>query len=128
MEAQKSVKKEAPKVNLQYQRDKDKEPVKGIFRFHEVPGGVMSFSLKLHKGDQVENYTMKDGEIKTVPLGVAIHLNKNGWYPEYSYVQAEDMQNIAQITKKIRRFSFQSLEFVDIDGVGTDSNAIEAVV
>jgi len=46
----KTIKKELPKVNLQYQRDKDKELVKGIFRFHEVPGGELSLSLKLHKG------------------------------------------------------------------------------
>lgn len=128
MEAQKAVKKEAPKQNLNYLRDKDKEPVKGIFRFHEVPGGEMSFSLLLHKGDQVENYTLKDGEIKTVPLGVAKHLNKNCWYPEYDYVKADiegNMQNVAKITKKVRRCSFQSLEFVDIEDVSNDVKAVE---
>lgn len=128
MEAQKTVKKETPKPNLNYQRDKDREPVRGIFRFHEVPGGEMSFSLLLHKGDQVENYTLKDGEIKTVPLGVAKHLNKNCWYPEYDYVQTEDMQNIAKITKKVRRCSFQSLEFIDIDDVSNDVKSVEMAV
>ena len=131
MEAQKVIKKETPKPNLHYQRDKDKEPVKGIFRFHEVPGGEMSFSLKIHKGDQVETYTLKDGEIKTVPLGVAKHLNKNCWYPEYDYVKTDDggtMQNIAKITKKVRRCSFQSLEFIDIDDVSNDVKAVEAAV
>lgn len=125
MEAQKVVKKEAVKQNPNYLRDKDREPVKGIFRFHEVPGGEMSFSLRIHKGDPVENYTLKDGEIRTVPLGVAKHLNKNCWYPEYDYVQTEDMQNIAKVTKKIRRCSFQSLEFVDIEDVSNDVKSIE---
>lgn len=128
MEAQKAVKKETPKPNLNYQRDKDREPVRGIFRFHEVPGGEMSFSIKLYKGDQVETYTFKDGEIKTVPLGVAKHLNKNCWYPEYDYVKSEDMQNVAKITKKIRRCSFQSLEFIDIDDVSNDAKSIEVAV
>lgn len=127
MEAQKVVKKEVP-VNSNYQRDKDREPVKGIFRFHEVPGGEMSFSLKIHKGDQVENYTIKDGEVKTVPLGVARHLNKNCWYPEYDYVKTEDMSNVARVVKKIRRCSFQSLEFVDIEDLGETIKSVEARV
>jgi hypothetical protein len=52
-----------PKVNLRYQRDKDREQVKGIFRFHEVPGGSMSFVYKAYKEDQVERYDLFDGEI-----------------------------------------------------------------
>jgi hypothetical protein len=131
MEAQKTVKQDKPKPNLNYQRDKDREPVKGIFRFHEVPGGEMSLSFKVYKGDQVENYTLRDGEVKTIPLGLAKHLNKNCWYPEYDYVKADvegNMQNVAKITRKIRRCSFQSLEFVDIDEVSSDAKAVEAVV
>jgi len=65
---------------------------------------------------------MRDGEIKTIPLGVAKHLNKNLWYPEYSFVKSEDMQNVSQITKKIRRASFQSLEFIDIDDLEDNGN------
>ncbi len=128
MEAQKTVKKEAIKPNANYLRDKDREPVKGIFRFHEVPGGEMSFSLKIHKGDPVETYTLKDGEIRTVPLGVAKHLNKNCWYPEYDFVKTDDggsMQNIARVTKKVRRCSFQSLEFIDIEDVSNDVKSVE---
>jgi hypothetical protein len=121
------VKKEVVKPNLAFMRDKDKEPVRGKFIFHEVPGGEMSMSFKMYRGDQVENYTFKDGEIKTIPLGVAKHLNKNCWYPEYDYVKTEEMQNVAKIVKKVRRCSFQSLEFVDVDEVGTQAMGIEGV-
>jgi hypothetical protein len=129
MELHKTSKKETPKQNLTYMRDKDREPVKGIFRFHEVPGGEMSFSIRIYKGDPVENYTFKDGEIKTIPLGVAKHLNKNCWYPEYDYVKTEDMQNVAKITKKIKRCSFQSLEFMDIEDLGNETvKSVEASI
>jgi len=114
MEAEKVV-KDKKTINLMHLRDKDRVPVKGIFRFHEVPGGQMEFSLLLHKGDKLTNYKFKDGEIQTVPLGVAKHLNQNCWYPEYDHIKGEDSQNAAVITKKIRRCSFQSLEFIDID-------------
>jgi hypothetical protein len=129
MEAPKNAKKEVVKPNLHYQREKDRTPVKGKFHFHEVPHGEMSFSIKIYKEDQVENYTFKDGEIKTIPLGVAKHLNKNCWYPEYDYVRIDNdngFQNVAKITRKIRRCSFQSLEFLDIDEMNTDTVPMEA--
>lgn len=108
-------KEEVKKPNLKYLRDKDREPVKGIFRFHEVPGGVMSFSFKAWREDSVENYTMIDGEVYTVPLGVARHLNKNLFYPVHAYIMDENNKPIMKVGQKVRRCSFQSLEFVDID-------------
>lgn len=116
--------------NLRYQRDKDRELVKGIFRFHEVPGGCMSFVFKGYKGDEVERFDMVDGQVYTVPLGVAKHLNKNLWYPEYTYVKSEGTyngfgpNNAMKATRKVKRCSFQSLEFIDIDDVPTTVSSI----
>ncbi len=120
-------KKKKIKENLKYKRDKDREKVRGIFHFYEVPGGIMSFSFKAYKEDEVETYTLQDGQVYTLPLGVARHLNNNLWYPEYGYLKGEQGDNGARtgfnsmvgegmrIEKKIRRCGFQSLEFVDID-------------
>ena len=109
------------KINHKYNRDKDREPVRGMFKYHEVEGGVLAFSIRIYKEDQVENYTLVDGQIYTIPLGVAKHLNKNGWYPIYEYFKGEPgIQNMGQnmrIGKKVRRYSFNSLEFVDIDDI-----------
>lgn len=114
--------KEQPKKNLRYQRDKDREKVKGIFRFYEVPGGSMSFSFKAYKEDPVERYDMIDGEVYTIPLGVAKHLNKNCWYPEYEHMKSEPGTiggfgpgTSMRVGKKVFRCGFQSLEFIDID-------------
>ena len=103
------------KVNLAYQRDKDRELVKGIFRFHECPGGEMSFVFKAYKGDKIEKYTVVDGQVHSVPLGVAKHLNNNGWYPVHGFKQNEQGGPHVTIGRKVKRFSFQSLEFVDLD-------------
>lgn len=143
-EIKQEIKKPAAiKPNARYLRDKDRELVKGKFIFHEVPGGTMSFSIKIHKDDQVENYTLVDGEIYSLPLGVAKHLNKNCWYPIYSHLSGD--KNISagfsanlygaagqnmKIGQKVRRCSFQSLEFVDIDDlspVGGSLLMVEAV-
>lgn len=116
-----TVKKEVKqKPNVKYLRDKDREMVRGIFRFHEVPGGTMMFSVKIWKNDQVENYTLKDGDVYSIPLGVARHLNKNCWYPVHAYAKDENGHPIQKISQKIRRCSFQSLEFTELDDLTPD--------
>jgi hypothetical protein len=124
------------KPNLKYMRDKDRENVKGIFRFYEVPGGTMGFVYKQYREDPVENYTLQDGQIYTIPLGVAKHLNKNGSYPEYEYMKTEagfENHKVAygmginagmRIGRRIRRFGFQSLDFMDPE----DLNATTPIV
>jgi hypothetical protein len=105
---------EKRKKDLKYMRDKDREMVKGIFRFYECPGAVLPFVFRCYKEDGVERFDLQDGNIYTVPLGVAKHLNKNGWYPIHSYLKDEDGNVSMKIGQKVRRFGFQSLEFVDI--------------
>lgn len=105
------------KNSLRYKRDKDREKVKGMFKFYEVPGGSMSFVYREYREDPVERYDMVDGEVYTIPLGVAKHLNKNGWYPVHQYMQDDAGRPHMRINQKKRRFGFQSLEFVDIDGL-----------
>ncbi len=103
-------------INAQHQRERDKEKVRGIFKYYEVPGGTFSFVYgPIYKGDSTERFDFEDGKVYSIPLGVAKHLNKNGWYPEHKHVVDEYGKSIAVIGTKHRRFGFQSLEFVDID-------------
>lgn len=112
----KNTQPKAPvKKSHKWHRDKDREMVKGIFNFFEVPGGSMSFVFKAYKEDQVETYHLQDGQIYTLPLGVAKHLNKNVWYPIHGYTQEENGKPSMKINERIRRCGFRSLEFVDID-------------
>lgn len=124
--------------SLKYLRDKMAQKVTGIFHFFEVPGGTLPFVFREFKGEEILNYTMTDGETYTIPLGVARHLNKNGWYPEYGYFQTEGSyqgvknsvpldSKVMRIAKKIRRFGFQSLEFIDIDDLPTAESQIVEV-
>lgn len=112
--------------NHKYQRDKDREMVKGIFHFYEVPGGSMSFVYKQYKEDPVEKFDLVDGQVYTLPLGVAKHLNKNIWYPIHAYMMDENNRPHMRINKKVRRCSFQSLEFVDIDDLSMNGTHIAA--
>ena len=112
---------------LRYQRDRDREIVRGIFKFHEVPGGYMSFVYRAYKEDPVERYDFFDGYQYSIPLGVARHLNKNGWYPIHEYAQDENGRPTMKIGQKCRRFSFQSLEFIDIDDLSEVGNSVITV-
>lgn len=101
-------------------RDRDREKVKGVFRFYERPGGDMEFVYRGWRGDPVEKYSMIDGQTYEIPLGVARHLNKNGWYPEYEYIPGGKTILVPggqptnmRIGKKTRRFGFQKLDFLD---------------
>jgi hypothetical protein len=123
-------------VDLTYKRDKDREMVKGIFRFYEVPGGSMSFNYKAYKGDQVQRYDLVDGQVYSLPLGVAKHLNNNLWYPEYGFIPGEKDVATAfnsmtgtgmRITKKVKRCAFQSLEFMDLEDVSTNPSPVITV-
>jgi hypothetical protein len=125
--ASKKAAAEKQKPNYKYLRDKDREPVKGIFRFYEAPGGNLSFSFKKWPQDQVENYSFNDGQIYTIPLGVAKHLNKEGWYPVHDYKMDESGKHVQKISQRVRRFGFQSLEFVDIEDLSQSNGSIITV-
>ncbi len=131
----KNIEKTEPKkkLTLEEQRLKDREPKRGIFKYHEVPGGVLRFPFKKYKQDPVEQFELFDGQIYTLPLGVAKHLNENCWYPDYSFVQGDPSMktgssyidgNNMQVVNKIRRTSFSSLEFMGDDDM-TQSNVLQ---
>lgn len=108
------------KTNLRYQRDKDREKVRGQFVYYECPGGMLKFTTKLYKEDPLETWELQDQEVYSLPRGVAKHLVKNGWYPIHKFIELEKGESKTKIGQKVRRFGFNSLEFFD----GEDMTAI----
>jgi hypothetical protein len=102
------------KKNWEFERQRDRKMVRGKFQFHEIPGGEMTFNFYQYKGDPIEKYTLKDGEIYELPLGVAKHLNKVGM-PVHEHAQDENGRPLMKIGSFERRCSFQSLEFMGED-------------
>ncbi len=128
-------KKELSK-KLKYQRDKDRELVTGLFRYFEVPNGVLEFSYKQYREDPVETYQLFDNQYYTLPLGVAKHLNNNIAYPQYEYIKGEDViggfnQGYGQtaatgmrVKSKVRRCGFYSSDFLEIEDLETKPTKI----
>ena len=110
--------KEETAKNLRYMCDRDRQKVKGIFHFYECEGATLDFVYRAYKWDDIERYSFVDGEIYEIPLGVAKHLNKNGWYPEHVYKLDANGKPEQRIGQKRRRYGFQSLEFIDPEEIG----------
>lgn len=112
---------EKKRINLKQMREKDRQPVKGMFKYYEVPGGFLEFNYKAYDGEDVVRYELYDGEIYTIPLGVAKHLNNNLWYPIHEHRMEENGKHSQVVGKKIRRAGFHHLEFVDIEDLAASA-------
>lgn len=108
-DAAEKLQKELPSI-----RAKNEEKVRGIFRFHELPGGTLKFPFRGF-GQKIERYEFTDGEIYEVPLEIARHLNKNCWYPVHQFSLDENGKPLQSVGKRVHRCSFQSLDFMDVE-------------
>jgi hypothetical protein len=131
----KKITSEDLKKQIQRMRDRDAELVTGIFKNLENPAtaggrGSVTFSFKYYPGDENVIYELWDGERYTLPRGVARHLNNNCFYKEHQHMKGEfGAQGIRearsadgrlatstfQASRKIHRYAFNSLEYMDDD-------------
>ena len=104
---------------LNQRRERDNELVKGKFVYDEVPGGTMTFSYRKYKADGVKTYTIKDGEIRTLPKCVAKHLATTGKVPIHEYATDENGKSFERVARFKRRYNFESLEFFEDEDLDT---------
>ena len=143
----KKMTREEVAKDIQRMRDRDAEKVTGIFKNLENPAGnggrgAVLFSYKCYPGDDNEVYELLDGERYTLPRGVARHLNTNCFYREYQHMDGQRgadgiRQGAAdgrlqaasmQMSRKVHRYAFHSLEFMDDDLDMIPSNLTEVTV
>jgi len=96
-------------------RDKDAELVTGKFKYHESRGGTFEIYFKIHAGDEITKYELKDGQVYSIPKGLAKHLRNNCWYPIHSFTKDENGHPVQAIGEKVKRCDFESLEFLELD-------------
>lgn len=130
-------------------RDRDAEMVTGVFKNLEAPAmggakGAVCFGYKAYPGDEYIFYELWDGERYTLPRGVARHLNNNCFYREYQHLPGEFGQegirggqgapdgrlkaHTMQMAKKVHRYAFHSLEYMDDDMDMRPSGLVEVTV
>lgn len=136
-QAPKKISREELSKQIRKMRDRDAELVTGIFKNLENPAsqggrGSVVFTYKYYPNDEYATYELFDGEKYTLPRGVARHLNNNCYYKQYqqlagSFENGAPVQqspvdtsgrlhtNSYQMAKKIHRYAFHSLEYMDDD-------------
>ncbi len=117
-------------ADMERMRDRDAELVTGIFKNYENPGMTVAFGFKLYKGEDIDHYLLEDGERYRLPRAVARHLNQDCFYYEYKQLKGTDAEAVVQtgladgrlkplqapsMARKVHRFGFQSLDFMDDD-------------
>ncbi len=109
------------------QIDKDYTPVRGIFHFYENRGGTLEFPFKKYKDIPTTMYKLTDGEVCTVPLVIAHHLNKNCFTVEHTHCQDENGKPSTKIGRRKQRCGFQSLEFLPEEDLREAGSSIYTV-
>lgn len=89
------------------QKKKDQEIVTAIFRWHEQPGGTLTFPYRRYKDEQVKQYTFTDGQKAQVPYGLVRHINEDCAYPEHSHLM--DVNGNPIVSK---RKGYQRMELI----------------
>lgn len=106
--------------------DRDLKTVKGMFKFYEIPGGMLEFYFRKYKSVPTKKYTFWDNQTYEVPLMVAKHLNSSGWYPIHRHAQNDDGTRSQVIGQKVRRYGFTPLDFI-VDAEDELKNSIVTV-
>ena len=128
--------KEEKMKTVEWQRQRDKEMVKGKFINIEQPGAPLEFPYKAYKGDNVEMYSFQDGEVKTVPYGVARHIQQNCSTPKYEHLTADpkmisginpDNRGQFKVTTLVNRFAWIPLDYRESDFEGPTFNQVVRV-
>jgi len=91
--------------------EEDKRMVKGRFSCHQPEGGSVKFSYRKYKEIPKVDYSLVDGEEYELPVMVVKHLNNCGW-DVHSHILDKDGNPTIATGKRIRRFTFQSLDFI----------------
>jgi hypothetical protein len=146
--SRKKISREDFSKQIKKMRDRDAELVTGVFKNLENPAtnggrGSVVFSYKFYPGEENSIYELWDGERYTLPRGVARHLNNNCFYREYQHLEGEFgtqgvraghspdgrlKTNTTQVAKKVHRYAFHSLEYMDDDLDMYPSNLAEVSI
>jgi hypothetical protein len=147
-EGTRKVTREDLAKQIKKMRDRDAELVTGVFKNLENPAssgsrGSLVFSYKMYHGEENVIYELLDGERYRLPRGVARHLNNNCFYREYQHLPGEFGQqgirggvspdgrlqtNSFQQSRKVHRYAFHSLDYMDDDVDMYPSSLVEVTV
>lgn len=99
--------------SIEVQRELDKKPVTGRFKFLETPGGTLEFPYRKYKGEPLKKWSFVDGQIYTIPRGIASHLQREGKYQVHEHCLDDNGQPSMRIGHWVDRYTFEAISFLD---------------
>jgi len=110
--------KKAP-ADLDALYKKESQRVKVRFRNLEMPGGKVSFPYRKYEQDPLMQYELEDGKDYELPVHLIKHLNNNVGQIEHKYLLDSSGRPTMTTQSRKRRFMLESLEFIDMQDLGT---------
>ena len=105
--------------------ERDHEDVRGKFHNYESPGNSLKFRYRKWKQDDIEEWEFKDGEIKSIPLMVAIHLRQSGKDKKYQHKLNSEGKQVQQEAIPFKRYSFEFLDFLPKEAYEHEESLVE---
>jgi hypothetical protein len=106
------------KTSIEAQKERDSKPVTGRFRYIERPGQTLRFPYRKYK-EPIKIWVFKDGEMYTIPRGIASHLQREGKYAIHEHCLDEHGKPSMRVGHMVDRFTFESIGFLDEEDAET---------
>lgn len=105
-------KKVVNKDSIEAMTEKEDVMVSGVFKNLENPGDSGFISCRFRKGQPIFTKRFFDGEIATIPLSVAKHINQRCAYEKHGY-EIDDKGNHKKIVEsRKQRYQFVSTDYM----------------
>lgn len=119
--------KKAAKNTKEYEKHRDREKVKGVFHYHERPGQKLKFDFVKYGDEEQVHWELTDGQTYELPRAVARHLNNSGYRTKYEWYKDDQGMDRMRVARKQRRYTFENLDFFELEDVGHGTGAIAEV-
>jgi len=113
LKSSKEIEDREAEIRWEQRRQRDMRMVKGIFHNKEQPGKSAKFSVKKYKGVSPKTWTFDHGEVRTIPYGIACHINDNGKFQTYKYESPAPGMAKMKVSKVEHRYTFTSLDYTE---------------
>lgn len=113
LKSSKEIENREAEIRWEQKKQREMRMVKGIFHNKEQPGAPASFSVKKYKGDFPVTWTFKHGEVRTIPYGIACHINENGKFAVHTMERPAPGMALMKVTSVEHRYTFTSLDYTE---------------
>jgi hypothetical protein len=115
-------------LSIEAQKERDAKPVTGKFKYPEKPGDTLTFPYRKYPKEPIKIWKFTDGQVYTIPKGIANHLQKEGKYIVHEHCLDANGMPSMRIGHVVDRFNFEIISFTEDDDDSVKPNLYTAEV